>query len=100
VKPLATAAQEMPRSGIRIILDMAARIPGVIHLEIGQPDFSTPEYITAAALQAAQQGFTKYTANAGLFSLREAIVEKVRRENGLLASVENVVVTTGGMGRL
>jgi len=100
MKPLASAALKMPRSGIRVILDMAAQLPGVIHLEIGQPDFPTPEHITAAALQAAQQGFTKYTPNAGLLSLREAIAEKVRRENGLEASVENVVVTTGGMGGL
>ncbi|MDW8098067.1 MAG: pyridoxal phosphate-dependent aminotransferase [Anaerolineae bacterium] len=100
MKPLSTAAGQMPRSGIRVILDMASRFSEVIHLEIGQPDFSTPEHIIAAALQAAQQGFTKYTPNAGLLSLREAIVEKVRRENNLSASMENVVVTTGGMGGL
>jgi aspartate aminotransferase/aminotransferase len=90
----------MPRSGIRATLDMAARIPGAIHLEIGQPNFPTPAHIIEAALAAAREGFTGYTANAGLPSLREAIAEKVRRENGLPATAENVVVTTGGMGAL
>jgi len=100
MKPLAKTAQEMPRSGIRVLLDLAVTMPDAIHLEIGQPDFPTPAHIVAAALQAAQQGFTKYTPNAGLPSLREAIAEKVRRENGLLATVDNVIVTTGGMGGL
>ena len=100
MKPLAKAAQEMPRSGIRVLLDLAAKIPDAIHLEIGQPDFPTPDHIITAALQAAQQGFTQYTPNAGLLSLREAIAEKVRQENGLEATAENVVVTTGGMGGL
>jgi aspartate aminotransferase/aminotransferase len=100
MKPFALAAQQMPRSGIRVILDLAARIPGVIHLEIGQPNFPTPPHIVEAAYQAMQHGFTGYTPNAGLFSLCEAIAGKARRENGLKASADNIVVTTGGMGGL
>jgi aspartate aminotransferase/aminotransferase len=90
----------MRRSGIRVILDMALRIPDAIHLEIGQPDFPTPAHIVEAAHQAMRQGFTKYTANAGLLSLREAIAAKARRDNGIQASADDVVVTTGGMGGL
>lgn len=100
MKPLASAASEMPRSGIRVILDLALKIPDAIHLEIGQPNFPTPQYISEAAYQAALHGFTGYTPNAGLPSLRKAIVEKVRRDNGIQADVDNVVVTTGGMGGL
>lgn len=100
LKPLSTSALEMPRSGIRAVLDLAVRYPDAIHLEIGQPNFSTPEHIIASALLAAQQGFTKYTPNAGLLSLREAIAAKVRRENGFPAAPENIIVTTGGMGGL
>ncbi len=100
MKPIAPSAEKMPRSGIRVILDLAAQIPDAIHLEIGQPNFPTPAFICDAAYRAIQQGFTGYTANAGLLSLREAIAEKVRRENGLKASPENIVVTTGGMGGL
>lgn len=90
----------MPRSGIRIVLDLAVRIPDAIHLEIGQPDFPTPAHIIEAAHCAMQQGFTKYTPNAGLLSLREAIAQKVRQDNKLDVTAENIIVTTGGMGGL
>jgi aspartate aminotransferase/aminotransferase len=100
MKPLASAASEMPRSGIRVILDLALKIPDAIHLEIGQPNFPTPQHISEAAYQAALHGFTGYAPNAGLPALREAIVEKVRLDNGIQAGIENVIVTTGGMGGL
>lgn len=100
MKPLSQTVQQMPRSGIRVVLDLAVRIPDAIHLEIGQPDFVTPPHIIAAAHQAMQQGFTKYTPNAGLLSLREAIAQKAVRENGLNVTADHVVVTTGGMGGL
>ena len=83
----------MPRSGIRVILDLAVRIPDAIHLEIGQPDFVTPAHIIDAAADAMRQGFTKYTPNAGLWSLREAIAQKVTRENHIPARAEQIVVT-------
>ena len=63
MKPVATAAQNMPRSGIRKLLDMAAHIPDALHLEIGQPNFTTPAHIIEAALRAAKEGFTGYTAS-------------------------------------
>jgi len=100
MKPLATAASEMPRSGIRVIMDLALKIPDAIHLEIGQPNFPTPSHISEAAYQAALNGFTGYAPNAGFPTLRAAIVEKVRHENGIQAGIENVIVTTGGMGGL
>jgi aspartate/methionine/tyrosine aminotransferase len=100
MKPLATAPQEMPRSGIRVVLDLALKIPDAIHLEIGQPNFPTPIHISEAAYRATQEGFTGYAPNAGFQTLREAITEKVNRDNKIQAGVENVVVTTGGMGGL
>ena len=100
MKPLSTAPSEMPRSGIRVIMDMALKVPDAIHLEIGQPNFPTPAHISEAAHQAALHGFTGYAPNAGLLSLREAIVEKVQRDNHIQAGLENVIVTTGGMGGL
>jgi aspartate aminotransferase/aminotransferase len=81
-------------------MELAAGIPGVIHLEVGEPNFETPEHIVEAGIQAAKDGFTKYTPNAGLDSLREAIVEKLQSDNGLDVSIENVIVTTGGVGGL
>jgi aspartate aminotransferase len=100
MKPISTAAKEMPRSGIRVILDLAVRIPDAIHLEIGQPDFPTPPHIVEAAHQAMLQGFTKYTPNSGLLSLREAIAHKVTHDNAIPVTSDHIVVTTGGMGGL
>ena len=90
----------MPRSGIREINDLASQYPNVIHLEIGQPNFSTPEHISRAAGEAAVNGFTYYTPNSGIPELRQAIAAKIRSFNGLAAGVENVTVTTGGCGAL
>ena len=92
--------KSMPRSGIREINDLASQYPGVIHLEVGQPNFSTPEHISRAAGDAALNGFTTYTPNAGIPELREAIAEKLRKLNRIDAEPENVTVTTGGCGAL
>lgn len=88
----------MPISGIRLVMDMAALIPDAIHLEVGQPDFRTPPHIIDAAHKAAQDGYTGYTPNAGLDSLREACAEKARAENSLDCGAENVLVTVGSEG--
>ena len=90
----------MPRSGIRVINDLSNQYPDVIHLEIGQPNFPTPQHICQAAGEAASNGFTYYTPNAGIPRLRRAIAKKLRRFNGIDAGPENVVVTTGGVGAI
>ena len=90
----------MPRSGIRVINDLSNQYPDVIHLEIGQPNFPTPRHICQAAGEAAANGFTYYTPNAGIPRLRRAIAEKLGRFNGIEAGPENVVVTTGGVGAI
>jgi aspartate/methionine/tyrosine aminotransferase len=86
----------MLRSGIREVLDLAVSRPGVLHLEIGEPDFPTPAHIVEAAARAAADGYTKYTVNRGLPSLRHAIREKLAAHNGISADLEQIVVTTGG----
>lgn len=92
---LSTKAREVPLSGIRVIFDKAALIPGVVHLEIGEPDQATPEHISKAAQDAISAGFTHYTPSAGTIELREAIVKKLRRDNGLDYGVGEVMVTSG-----
>ena len=88
----------MARSGIREVTDLAlARGEGVIRLELGEPDFATPAHVLDAAARAAADGFTKYTANRGLASLREAICAKLAARNGLAVGPEEVVVTTGAV---
>lgn len=100
MKPTATGSAGMPRSGIRKLLDLATLIPDAIHLEIGQPDFNTPAHIVDAAYHAAQAGYTSYTVNAGLASLRELIALKVARENDIQATPDCITVTVGGLGGL
>ncbi|HDR72968.1 MAG TPA: pyridoxal phosphate-dependent aminotransferase [Methanoculleus sp.] len=81
-------------SGIRKLFDAGG--PDAINLGIGQPDFDTPAHIKEAAVQAIRDGHTGYTPNAGIPELRNAIVEKFRRENGLSFGPEQVLVTAGG----
>jgi aspartate/methionine/tyrosine aminotransferase len=96
VKPPARALVAMRRSGIREVLDLAALHPGVLHLEIGEPDFPTPAHVLDAAARAAEEGYTKYTTNRGLLSLREVICAKLAERNGIAATPDQVVVTSGG----
>src|SRR5437868_9681636 len=61
----------------------------------GEPDFDTPEHIKAAAIEALQAGFTKYTPSAGIPELRAAIAEKFAADNGLTYRAGQVVVSNG-----
>ena len=67
----------------------------IIHLEIGEPDFPTPENIVEAGVQALQDGHTHYGPTPGLLPCREAIARYVQQGWGVDASAENVVVTPG-----
>ena len=78
-------AQELERQGRE-----------VIHLEIGEPDFRTPENIVAAATRALKEGWTHYGPAAGLPQLREAIAEDAGERRGIHIHPDQVVVTPGG----
>ena len=67
----------------------------VVSFGAGEPDFNTPEPICAAAIDAINKGFTKYTPSAGIPELRKAVAEKFERENGLKYSPEQVIVSCG-----
>ena len=97
---LSVAIQAMPRSGIREIMDLAWATPDVIHLEVGEPNFPTPRHVIEAADRAARAGYTKYTPNAGLPQLREALAEKLRVRNRIDARPGQVIVTHGAVGAL
>jgi aspartate/methionine/tyrosine aminotransferase len=77
-------AQEMERRGRR-----------VIHLEVGEPDFDTPEPIKEACLRAMREGETHYTHSLGLVPLREAICEHYAKAYGVEVSPDQVLVTSG-----
>lgn len=68
----------------------------VLSLGAGEPDFDTPEHIKDAARDALARGFTKYTAVAGTPSLKQAIIAKMKRDNGLDYKPNQVVVSVGG----
>jgi len=97
MKTLSASVGTMHRSPIRTILDAAARYADAIHLEIGQPDFRTPSHIIEAAVRAAREEYTGYTANSGMHELRRAICTKLARENDLEVTPDNVIVTIGAM---
>ena len=89
IKPSATMAitakaTELKASGI-----------DVIGLGAGEPDFDTPENIKDAGISAIRNGWTKYTKVDGLQDLREAIVEKFKRENNLSYSIDQINVGVG-----
>ncbi len=68
----------------------------IIELGAGEPDFDTPEHIKEAAIKAIRDGFTKYTAVDGTPGLKQAIITKFERDNGLHYAPEQVLVSCGG----
>jgi aspartate aminotransferase len=87
----------MSRSGIRQVMDLAWATPNAIHLEVGEPNFPTPSHICEAATRAIQDGQTRYTPNAGIVPLREALAAKVNRVNKIDAISEQIVVSSGAV---
>lgn len=67
----------------------------ITDLSLGEPDFNTPEYIQNAAIQALNDGFTKYPPVAGYPELRQAICHKLKRDNDLDYNPNQIVVSTG-----
>jgi aspartate aminotransferase len=77
------------------VKSMASEGISVIGFGMGEPDFSTPKNIADAAIKAIKDGFTRYTPTSGILELREAICEKLLRDNGLKYSPTQVVVSSG-----
>lgn len=67
----------------------------VIGFGAGEPDFNTPEYIQKAAIKAIKEGYTKYTPASGIMELKNAIVEKFRKDNGLEYNTSQIIISTG-----
>jgi len=68
----------------------------LIHFELGEPDFATPKHVNDAAKRALDEGYTHYTLNAGLLELREAIAEKLKKDNKIEADpLTQICVTVG-----
>jgi aspartate aminotransferase len=99
--PLAGSVELVPHSRIRELAEMAMSMDGVLRLYFGESNLPTPEYIKQAAFRAMEQGYTFYTENAGLPSLRRAIAEYYRRLQGVeVDSASQIVVTASGVQAL
>ncbi|WP_461864500.1 pyridoxal phosphate-dependent aminotransferase [Thermococcus sp.] len=83
-------------SEIRKLFDIAQGIEGLISLGIGEPDFDTPGHIKEYAKEALDRGMTHYSPNAGIFMLREAIAEKLRKQNDIDVDPKTQVMVTVG----
>jgi aspartate aminotransferase len=76
--------------------ELEARGKEMIHLEIGEPDFDTPQNITESAIEALRNNWTHYNPSAGLPELRQAVAEEMKETRGINIGPENVVITPGG----
>ena len=75
--------------------ELACQGRDIVDMSLGEPDFDTPAHIIDAASQAMRDGHTRYTAPQGTLALRQAIVSKFQRENGLDYSVDEITVGNG-----
>jgi len=96
-------ARRMERLGTETAFEVLSRAKAleregrsIIHLEIGEPDFNTPQHIVAAAVEALRGGWTHYGPSAGLPELREAIAEYVSGTRSVGVLADEVVVVPGG----
>jgi hypothetical protein len=98
---LASSAESVPHSRIRELAEIAMGMEGVLRLYFGESNLPTPDYIKRAAVRAIEDGYTFYTENAGLPSLRRAIAENYRRLHGVeLDAAGEIVVTASGVQAL
>ena len=81
---MATIAAEMRSKGIDIV-----------NFSVGEPDFNTPPHIIEAGKIAMDEGHTKYTAGPGMIEFRQAICDKLERENNIKYNIENILVSNG-----
>jgi aminotransferase len=93
---LSDKVRSLKPSGIRRFFDMLAEMNDVISLTIGEPDFTTPEPITRAAIASLEAGETHYTANGGMVELREAIVADLEARYGIRYEPRAELIITVG----
>lgn len=93
---LSTAAINAMPSGVRHMFELAKNYNDSINLTLGEPGFTTPAHMIDAAIESLRAGKTKYTPNAGIKELRDAIAYKLLKENGIKCDPDkNLIVTAG-----
>lgn len=93
---LSKKATELKPSGIRRFFDLAAGMEGIVSLGVGEPDFVTAWGVREAAISSLEQGFTSYTANAGLLELRQEISNYMKKQFKVEYSPEKEIIVTVG----
>jgi len=94
---LARRVADLKPSGIRKFFDIVATMKDVISLGIGEPDFVTPEPIVQAGIRSLQAGETHYTSNSGIFELRQAIADRMKKLYGVSYDPASEIVVTVGV---
>ena len=93
---LSTAAQNALPSGVRRMFELASKYDDSINLTLGEPGFTAPDHIIEAGIKGLKDKKTKYTPNAGIKELRDAIAWKLQKENGIKCDPDkNIIVTAG-----
>lgn len=93
---LSSTVKELKPSGIRKFFDLAASMEGVISLGVGEPDFVTPWSVREACILSLEQGYTSYTANAGLIELRNEISYYLKEKTNILYNPNDEILVTVG----
>jgi aminotransferase len=93
---ISQSVKNLKPSGIRKFFDLAANMEGVISLGVGEPDFITSWTVREAAILSLEQGYTSYTANAGLLELREKIAEYMKEGYSVDYDPKNEIIVTVG----
>ncbi|MGB9754175.1 pyridoxal phosphate-dependent aminotransferase [Roseiflexus castenholzii] len=94
---IARRMDRVPASGIRRFFDIAAQMPDVISLGVGEPDFVTPAPIRAAGIRSLEEGRTGYTSNSGLLELRTALSDHLYARYGVRYDPETELLITVGV---
>ncbi|GAB6273574.1 MAG: aminotransferase class I/II-fold pyridoxal phosphate-dependent enzyme [Peptococcaceae bacterium] len=89
--------QSIPPSGIRRFFDLATETKEVISLGVGEPDFVTPWHVREACFYALEKGYTMYTSNQGLLSLRQAVAQEIYNKFGVSYNPKNELLITSGV---
>lgn len=98
-KKLCSNILALPPSGIRVFFDIVASKKDVISLGVGEPDFVTPQIIVNTAIESLRNGYTYYTGNAGLISLRRAISEYLKENYEVEYDPDHEILITVGVSQ-
>jgi aspartate aminotransferase len=94
-KRVNTLSESITMSITALAKELKANGQDVLSFSAGEPDFDTPQIIKEAAISAINEGFTKYTAVDGIPELKDAIIAKLKRDNNLTYSRNNIIVSNG-----